>query len=420
MEFLPIDNKQGGISAKRCYAGNKQQKKMQRKTSMRDFIFQNPTKIIFGENASAKLGDVASNYGDKALLVYGQKSIKKNGLYDKIINQLKTKKIEFVEHGGVKANPSLKHGREGVKKALDNKIDFVIAVGGGSVIDEAKAIAAAVASKQDIWDFFTGKAMVTRVLPLVTVLTLPATASEMNGNMVMTNEETKEKLGMGNIRLHPAVSILDPLLTYSIPLQYTAYAAVDMVSHLTESYFNNDGGWTVLQKYYVEGMVKTVMEALSRVLNKADDAEGRATLMWAATMAWNGINLAGVGTATTPCHKLEHPISAVYDIAHGAGLSIITPAWLTLQLENKTAKIARFAREVFKIEKDDDMAAAAAGVEALKKWYRQIGAPISFKEAGIKNPNVVQLTDLVLKSVTDNKIPHLNAEFITKVYELSC
>lgn len=386
---------------------------------MRDFIFQNPTKIIFGDHASDKLGDVASNYGKKALLVYGQNSIKKSGLYENIANQLRAKNIEFVEHGGVKANPTLQHGREGVKKAQDGKVDFVIAVGGGSVIDEAKAIAAGIASKQDIWDFFTGKAMITRVLPLVTVLTLPATATEMNGNMVMTNPETDEKLGMGNMRLHPAVSILDPLLTYSIPLQYTAYAAVDMVSHLTESYFNNDGGWTVLQKYYVEGMVKTVMEALARVLKKADDAEGRATLMWAATMAWNGLNLAGVGAAKTPCHKLEHPVSALYDIAHGAGLSLITPAWLALQLDHKTAEIARFAREVFKVDNPDDLAAAKAGIDALKNWYIEIGAPVNFREAGIDNPDIAKMTDLVLASVAGNKIPHLTREFVTQVYTMA-
>ena len=385
---------------------------------MRDFIFYNPTKIIFGNHSSNKLGDVASNYGKKALFVFGKNSIKKSGLYDNIVNQLKAKSIDFIEHGNVKANPTLTHAREGVRKALDNKVDFVIAVGGGSVIDEAKAIAAAVASKQDVWDFFVGKAVISKVLPLVTVLTLPATASEMNGNMVITNEETQEKLGMGNMRLHPVASILDPLLTYSIPLQYTAYAAVDMVSHLTESYFNNDGGWTILQKHYVEGMVKTVMQALDRILQKSDDENGRSTLMWAATMAWNGINTAGVGNHSTPCHKLEHPISALYDIAHGAGLSIITPAWLSLQLENKTAEISRFAREVFKLDGDDDLNTAQAGIKALVDWYKRIGAPTSFAEAGIDNPDIEKMTNLVLKSVANGSIPHLTEAFVKNIYKI--
>lgn len=384
---------------------------------MRDFIFQNPTKIIFGNNAADKLGDVATNYGQKALLVYGQNSIKKSGLYDKIIKQLKEKKIEFAEHGGVKSNPSLKHANEGIKIGQDNKIDFVIAVGGGSVIDEAKAIAAALGSQQDIWNFFLQKAPITKMLPLITVLTLPATGSEMNGNMVLTNEESKDKLGMGNIRLYPSVSILDPVLTYSIPVQNTVYSSVDIISHLTESYFNNDGGWTPLQARYVEGMVKTVIEATNRVLENQKDNEARATLMWAATLGWNGLNTAGIGAFSMPCHAMEHPISALYDIAHGAGLSILTPIWLKLKLKDKTAKIAQFSKEVFGIVLTSEIETAEAGIKALKDWYIKIGAPISLKDAGIENPDIENLTKLTMKAVEIRKIPELSEDFVKEVFE---
>ncbi len=384
---------------------------------MKDFIFHNPTKIIFGAGSSAKLGENAATLGKKALLVYGQNSIKKSGLYDKIVKQLQEHKITYVEHGGVKANPSLIHGRDGVRKALESGLDFIIAVGGGSVIDEAKMIAAAVASQEDIWDFFKGTKKITAALPLITVLTLPATASEMNGNAVISNEETQEKLGLGSPFLYPKISILDPKLTYSIPAKYTAYASVDMVSHLTESYFNNDGGWTRLQEYYVEGMVKTIMEATARVMKNQEDAEARATLMWAGTMAWNGINLSGVGQAYTPCHKIEHPISAVYDIAHGAGLAIVTPAWLALHLQDKAPKIARFGREVFGINEPNNQLAAKLAIKALKDWYITIGAPVNFAEAGIDNPNIDKLTDLVLQSIAGTDIPGLEKDFIKTLFE---
>ena len=334
---------------------------------MRSFIFHNPTKIIFGNGSVDQLGENARMMGKKALLVYGRNSIKESGLFDRVVKQLGDNRIGYIEHGGVKANPSLAHAREGVKKAVENKVDFILAVGGGSVIDTAKAIAASAATGQDIWKFFT---LITAALPIMTVLTLPATASEMNGNAVISNEETKEKLGLGSPFLYPKISILDPALTYSVPLKYTAYASVDMISHLTESYFNNDGGWTRLQEYYVEGLVKTIMEATDRVMKNPQDADGRATLMWAATLAWNGLNTAGVGAAGTPCHKLEHPISALYDIAHGAGLSIITPAWLRGHINDKTLKLARFGREIFKITTEDDRQAALEAIEQLENWSR--------------------------------------------------
>lgn len=386
---------------------------------MRDFIFHNPTKIIFGNNSADKLGDNAKDYGRKALLVYGLNSIKKSGLYERIIQQLQDNNIEFIEHGGVKPNPTLAHTRQGVKKAQENQVDFIIAIGGGSVIDEGKAIAASVASKIDAWDFFCGKAKITSALPLITLLTLPATGSEMNGNLVICNEETQEKLGLGNPLLYPRLSILDPLLTNSIPATYTAYAAVDIVSHLTESYFNNDGGWTILQENYVEGMVKTVIAATTKIMQNLGDNEARATLMWAATLAWNGLNIAGVGSFQMECHKIEHPISAVYDIAHGAGLSIVTPAWLKVNLHKKTAKIARFAKEVFGINEKEQLATAMAGIDALENWYKSINAPTTFAQAGINTPDIKKLCTLTMQSLVNAPIPSLSADIVEEIYLLA-
>lgn len=385
---------------------------------MKPFIFHNPAKIIFGSGVSSQLAENAKPLGHKALLVYGQNSIKANCLYDKLINQLKEHRISFIEHGGVSSNPNLSHAREGVAKAVKNNVDYIIAVGGGSVIDESKAIAAAAASQVDIWDFFTGLKPVTKALPLITMLTIPATGSEMNGNMVITNERTNEKLGLGNPLLYPKVSLLDPELTYTIPASYTAYSAVDMISHLTESYFNNDGGWTPIQEHYVEGMVKAVMSAAEKAVLIPDDQEARAVLMWAGSMAWNGLNTAGIGSFSMPCHTLEHPVSALYNIAHGAGLSIITPAWLQLRLPDKTAKIARFAGEVFGICKNTETETAQGGIAALKNWFIKIGAPVTFKEAGIYAPNVFELTCLAQRAAKLRNVPDLPDKLIEKIYNL--
>jgi len=384
---------------------------------MESFIFYNPTKIVFGCGSSSQLGNYAKGMGKKALLVYGQNSIKKSGLYDKIVAQLSEQQIEFAEHGGVKSNPSLAHTRQGIAKIRALGADFVIAVGGGSVIDEAKSIAAGAVADNDVWDFYIAKAAVKASLPLITVLTLPATGSEMNGNAVITNDETKEKLGLGSPYFYPKISILDPELTVTIPRKYTAASAVDIVSHLTESYFNNNGGWTPIQERYVEGMAKTVIEATDRIMADAADIEARAVLMWSATLGWNGLNTAGIGAFSMPCHAMEHPLSALYDIPHGSGLAILTPAWLMAKLNEKTAKIARFAREVFAVKETDDLQAAQAGIRALKEWYIRIGAPTTFKEAGIDTPDIAQLTELTLRGAAIRKTPGLPQEFVQKVFQ---
>ena len=386
---------------------------------MQSFTFHNPTKIIFGNGRSAELGSLAKAIGNRALLVYGRESIKKSGLYQKICRQLDEQGIRIVEHGGVKPNPSLEHASKGARKALSYRVKFIIAVGGGSVIDEAKAIAAGAGSKTDIWDFFTQKAPITKALPLITVLTIPATGSEMNANMVITNEDTCEKLGMYDEHLYPQISILDPELTYTIPPRYTAYSAVDIISHLTESYFTNEGGWTPIQQRYVEGLVKSLIEAVERIMDNPEDNEARATMMWCATLGWNGLNTAGIGAYSMPCHTLEHPLSAMYDIAHGAGLSIITPAWLTLHLKDKKELIARFGKEVFGIQKEDDLQTAEETIRVLKSWYVKIGAPVSMKEAGIYAPNIQELIALAVKGAKLRKVPGLTERFIEKLYR-SC
>ncbi len=383
---------------------------------MRPFTFHNPTKIIFGSGTIPQLGNEASRFGNKVLLVYGKGSIKRNGVYDQAAESLRAAGLDIVEFPGVKPNPVLSHAREGIVLAKQEKIEVIAAVGGGSVIDESKAIAAGAANDGDVWDFYTKKAAVEKALPIVTVLTIPATGTEMNGGTVITNENTNEKIGVTYQPLHPKASILDPTVTYTIPADYTAYSAADAMSHLLEGYFNNSDPWTPIQDRYVEGLVKTIMECTEMILKDPSDAQGRATMMWAATLAWNRLAVAGVGKTEFPCHMLEHPLSAIYDIAHGAGLAIVMPAWMTFQSRRDPAKIAQFARNVFDVAEKDDTAAAEKGIAALKSWFDKIGTPTSLSAVNIPADDIAKITDRTLALAKVWGITRYTQETIVEIY----
>ncbi len=346
---------------------------------MKAFTFHNPTKIIFGNgHAADATGDSVSAHGKKVLFVYGKNSIKRNGTYDKVLGSLQAAGLsDIFEFSGVKPNPCLSHLKAGIERAREVQADVVLAVGGGSVMDESKGIAAGVFHDGDPWDFYCGKATPQKALPLITVPTLPATASEMNSGTVITHDDTKEKFGFFNEHLFPKVSIMDPELTHSIPKDYTAYAGVDAISHLIEGYFTGDATWTPIQDRYVEGLVKTIMEATDRILAKPDDNEARSVMMWAATMAWNGLGVSGVGNMGYPNHMIEHPLSGRYDIAHGAGLSIVIPAWMRFALDRYPDKLKQFALEVFNLD------TAAAGIDALEGWFQSIKSPTTFAEGNL-------------------------------------
>ena len=364
---------------------------------MQSFVFHNNTKIIFGERTVAQIGGEARQWGGKALLLYGQASIKRAGVYDQVVASLKAAGVEYIELPGVKSNPVLSHTRRGVAMAKSEKVDLIVAVGGGSVLDEAKAIAAGALVDHDVWDFFTQKAKIQKALPLVTVLTLPATGSEMNGGMVITHDETREKFGLGADACQPKASILDPTTTYSVPADYVAYSAADSMTHLLEGYFTHTDPWTPIQDRYVEGLVRSIMEATERILANPRDAQGRATMMWAATLAWNGLAPAGVGTVEIPNHMMEHPLSGIYDIAHGAGLSIVLPAWMVWTARQRPERVAQFARRVMDVQTADDATAAVEGAERLKQWFHKIGTPVSLAEAKIPAADIGRIVDEALK-----------------------
>ncbi len=351
---------------------------------MNNFIFQNPTKIIFGKNILPKLGEEVSKYGKNVLLVYGQNSIKQNGVYDAVIASLKTTNLNIIEFGGVKGNPILSHARLGIAKVRENDIDVILAVGGGSVIDECKAIAAGAVCDNDVWDFYIGKAAIKNALPIVTVLTLPATGSEMNGGSVLTNDETLEKFSMGGAFTYPKASFLDPEISYSISLKQTAYACSDIMSHLMEAYFTTTSKFLPIQSGYAEGVMKGVMSSMLVIMKEPKNYDARASFMWGATLGLNGIGGAGVPGAYFPSHALEHPISAVYDIAHGAGLSITTPAWLKFKKDEVKNRILLFGKNVLGV----DTQSADVVIEKLEEFYTSIGTPIRMLEAGIDTPDI--------------------------------
>jgi alcohol dehydrogenase YqhD (iron-dependent ADH family) len=319
----------------------------------------------------------------------------------------------------VKSNPILSHVQRGVDLAKKENVDFILAVGGGSVVDESKAIAAGAMMEGSIWDFLLGNTKIKEALPLLDILTIPATGTEMNPTFVVTNDQTNEKVGRGSDWLFPKVSILDPTVTVSIPADYTAYSVVDAISHLIEGYFTGEDSWTPIQDGYVESLVKTIIECGERILKDPEDYQGRATFMWAATLAWNGLGTSGIGDFGVPMHLIEHPLSGIYDIAHGAGLSITIPAWLTWKAQKNSSKIAQFGRNVFGIEEKDLNTAAKRSIEALRSWFDKIGSPTSFAKAGIPESDIEKITDIACKlAVAWEMDEEYTRDVIVELYKL--
>ena len=360
---------------------------------MKDFEWYSPTKVIFGNGAADKIGEAAKPYGKKSLLVYGMSSIKNTGLYERVVSQLQNAGISVVDFGGVKSNPVLSHVRKGVQLARAEGVDFLVAVGGGSVIDTAKGIAVGALTDKDIWDFFTFKAFPEKALPILTLVTIPASGSEMNTYLVITNDETQEKFAFPSEVVCPKVAIMDPSLTFTVSKSYTAYSAADIFSHVLDAYFTRTAEWTPMQDGIAEGLLRALMQSVDRIMKNPEDYDARATMMWCAPWALNGFINSGLGFTSMPLHILEHPISALFDIAHGAGMSIIIPAWLKITSEQQPARCAQLARNVFGVVEYDDAKAADEGIAALKNWFDSIGAPTSFSAMDISKDGVNNLIE---------------------------
>lgn len=350
---------------------------------MDNFTYQNPTKIIFGRGAQHNAGAECARYANKILLHYGGGSVKKTGLYAEVAASLKKAGVEFLELPGVKPNPRLSLVREGIKLCREKGIGLILAVGGGSVIDSAKAIAAGVLYDGDVWDFFSGKAAPPeKALPVGTILTIPAAGSEASTGCVITNEEGDYKWAFNSEAVYPRFSMLNPELAFTLPEYQVACGAADILAHLMERYFTNTQRVELMDRL-IEATMKTVIGNAPAVLDKRDDYDAWAEIMWAGTLAHNNLlNTGRVGDWAS--HDIEHELSAIYDVAHGAGLAVVFPAWMQHVYRHDVARFAQFAVRVFGVDHDffSPEKTAEEGIRRLTAFFRSLGLPVTLEELG--------------------------------------
>ena len=357
---------------------------------MNHFVFSVPTTIFFGEGQVRAFSEAVKSYGDKALIVFGGGSIKKNGIYDEITSALHAASVKTVDHGGIEPNPRIDSVRAGIALVKKEGVDVIVPIGGGSSIDAAKLIAAGTLTPGDPWAIVKKEVAVKDALPLCAVLTLAATGSEMDTASVITNPETKEKLGWKSSKVLPKASLMNPAYTVSVNGYHTASGTADIMSHTMENYFSVDDS-AFMQDSMSEGILRTCRHAGPAAVKDGGDLEARANLMWASSWAINGLLSTGKAQAWS-VHPMEHELSAFYDITHGVGLAILTPRWLRHVLSAKTApKIARFGRRVFDIQTDDDVDAANEAIEALYNFFVSMGIPMNLKAVGIGEEHLAEM-----------------------------
>jgi Uncharacterized oxidoreductases, Fe-dependent alcohol dehydrogenase family len=388
---------------------------------MLDFTFYNPARIIFGKQSLSSLGEMLEKYDANCILLhYGGGAIKKNGIYEKVIGIIKESGKQFVELGGVMPNPRISLVREGIKMCHDNNVDFILAVGGGSVIDSAKAIAAGAKYNGDIWECFMESKRVDDAIQIGVVLTIPAAGSETSSGTVVTNEESGFKRYTGGECLIPRFAILNPEFTYTLPAYQTACGASDILAHLMERYFTNIKHVDLTDRL-IEGTIKTILYNTPAALETPDNYDARAEIMWAGTLAHNNLlNTGRIGDWGS--HDIGHEISAIYDLAHGASLSIIFPAWMKYVYKTNIDKFLQFAERIFGIELayDDKDRIVHEMIKRLESFYRSIGLPVRLGEAGIGND---RLSEMAKKAMVGRKnvgqLLKLNYEDILQIYKLA-
>jgi hypothetical protein len=387
---------------------------------MINFSYENPTKTIFGKNAEKQLGEEVKKYGKKILLHYGGGSIKKIGLYDKIIDSLKEAGIEIIELGGVVPNPRLSLVKEGISLCKEEKIDFILAAGGGSVIDSAKAIAVGVPYEGDVWDFYSTSKSPVEALPIGVVLTIPAAGSETSGSSVITNEEGGFKRSAGGGCMRPKFAIMNPEVTYPLPPYQTACGVSDMLAHLMERYFTQVQNVDLTDRL-IEAAMQSILHYGPIVLQSPLDYDARAEIMWAGSMAHSG--LLGVGRiGDWASHDIEHELSGVYDIAHGAGLAIVFPAWMKYVYEDNLDRFVQFSTRVMKVDfsMGQREQIIQEGINRLEHFYKRIGLPTTLKEAGIGKDHLQEMAKKAVLGIEAlGQFKKLNAEDILKIYEIA-
>lgn len=384
---------------------------------MENFTFYNPTELIFGAGELEKVGVKARAFGRRVLMVYGGGSVKQSGLYDRIINKLQEENLEIWELAGIEPNPRLTTIKKGIELCQSHGIELILAVGGGSTIDASKAIAVGNFYEGDVWDFYIKKAVPHQALPIGVVLTNAATASEMNFRSVVTNWEEKLKLSLYHPLCFPKFSILDPTLTYSVPKEHLVYGIVDMLSHVFEQYFSPTPN-TPLQERLCEAVMLTVIENAPKALENPEEYDARANLMLCATFGLNEMLSMGMA-GDFASHRIEHELSAVYDIPHGGGLAIITPRWMEYVVQDSLPRFVQFAVRVWGVSTEDktERDIAMEGIHSLKKFYERLGAPDSLADYEIGREHLEEMAE---KAVARGKLggaKKLDQQDVLRIFE---
>ena len=367
---------------------------------MKNFTVYSPNEFVVGRETESRTAELVKKYGgSKVLIVYGGGSVIRSGLLARVESVLSDAGIAYVELGGIQPNPTDPKVYEGIELGRREGIDFILPVGGGSVIDTAKAIAVGIPYEGDFWDFFIGKAVPEKAVRIGVVLTIPAAGSEGSGNSVITKLDGLKKLSLRTPEvLRPAFAVMNPELTYTLPAWQTACGITDMMAHIMERYFTNTEDTEVTDRI-CEGTLKAIIYEAMRVTIEPCNYGARANLMWAGMIAHNGT--CGVGCEEDwSSHFLEHEVSAVYNVSHGAGLAVIFPAWLTYMAEHHAGKVAQYAARVWDVPKSTDCKAMALeGIRRFKSFLHSIGMPVTFRELGIEHPDI----DLLVKKFHENK-----------------
>lgn len=360
---------------------------------MENFVFHSPTKIIFGKGTEHQVGTETKRHASKILLHYGGGSIKRSGLYNRVVESLNTAGIDFVELGGVQPNPRLSLVHEGIRLCREENVQFILAVGGGSVIDSGKAIALGVPYKGDVWDFFEGIAEPDASLPVGVILTLPAAGSEASDSCVITREEGWLKRGYSSQHNRPAFAIMNPELTFTLPPNQTANGAADIMAHVMERYFTNTPDVDFTDRL-CEATLKTIIKHVPIALSEPENYAARAEIMWASTIAHNDLLSTGrVGDWAS--HQIEHELSGIYDVPHGAGLAVVFPAWMKYVYQHNLDRFVQFAIRVWNVEQDffNPEKTILEGIRRMEGFFRSIGLPVRLGELGIPNDRLEEMAE---------------------------
>jgi len=383
---------------------------------MLDFTYHNYTNIVFGRGTEAKVGELTAQMGKKVLLHYGTGSIKKSGLYDRVMASLKVAGVQVVELGGVVPNPRLSLVKEGIELCRKEQVDCILIVGGGSAIDSAKAIAVGVYYDGDVWDFYEDKAQPERALPMGVVLTIPAAGSETSAGTVVTKEEGWVKAAFGSNIIRPQFAILNPELTYTLPFHQTANGVADMLAHVMERYFTQTTGVDFTDRL-CEGAMRSIIHIAPKLKENPTDYDARADIMLAGCITH--ADILGVGRAGDwGSHDIEHELSAIYDIAHGAGLAIVFPAWIKYVYKDNVPRFVQWATRVFDVDLafDDPDAIVLEGVRRLEAFFQQMELSVRLHEIGIDD---TRLEEMAEKAAPVGNFKVLEKKDIVEIYKLA-